>query len=175
MSSGLYVLILFFGVRHWMCMDHNVASGKRGKSCLFAAVKWHLTCDVGSQNLLIFLTARYGLFFFLCFQRDDFIVRFNLVISSLFIKFPLIVLHFNLHVKASEGFWLFQTHTRFFCLLYCTTSLLQTISTLNLISYTDTAWPVEQYSTEYPHIRYTRTCLRYLLESCCQFGWFETF
>ena len=45
-----------------------------------------------------------------------------------------------------------------FLALYCTTSLLQTISTLNLISHADIAWLVEQYSIEYPHIRCSRTC-----------------
>jgi hypothetical protein len=44
-------------------MDQNAVSGRSEKNCLFAAVKLHLTCNVGAQNLLIFVTARYGLFF----------------------------------------------------------------------------------------------------------------
>jgi len=58
-----FVFILFFGVRHGMCMDQNAVSGTSGKSCLFAAVKLHSTRDVGAQNLLFFVTAWYGLFF----------------------------------------------------------------------------------------------------------------
>jgi hypothetical protein len=62
-----------------MGRDQNAVSGRSGKSCLFAAVNFHLTRDVGSRNLLAFITARYGIFF-LFFQRDNLIVRFNLVI-----------------------------------------------------------------------------------------------
>jgi len=48
----------------WTCMDQNAVSGKSGKPCLSAAVKLHLTCDVGSQNLLIFSYPKVRIIFY---------------------------------------------------------------------------------------------------------------